>query len=121
MVLGFVMNVHFRKHSVKNFLQVSGCAAILCNSKLLDGVQGQRSPVTSYFLWPHADAWEELKDALEGKPWVSERYAVLPPGHSFFVSQLHVRPTVMRLCSTEPFVIITPLFCLLRILLVCED
>ncbi|KAK9822404.1 hypothetical protein WJX74_001791 [Apatococcus lobatus] len=39
--------------------------------------KGQRSPVTSYFLWPHADAWEELKDALEGKPWVSERDTIM--------------------------------------------
>ena len=37
-------------------------------------VQGQRSPVTAYFLWPHADAWEELKECLDGKPWVSERW-----------------------------------------------
>lgn len=39
--------------------------------------KGQRSPVTSYFLWPHADAWEELKDSLEGKPWVSERDTIM--------------------------------------------
>lgn len=58
-------------------------SCLLMFAQLLDDVlQGQRSPVTSYFLWPHADAWEELKDSLEGKPWVSERSAVPFPLHS---------------------------------------
>jgi len=35
------------------------------------------SPMTEYFFWPRKDAWEELKEALDAKPWVSERDAVL--------------------------------------------
>ncbi|KAK9843982.1 hypothetical protein WJX81_000959 [Elliptochloris bilobata] len=37
----------------------------------------QRSPLTEYYFWPIKDAWEELKAALEAKPWVSERDKVL--------------------------------------------
>ncbi len=35
--------------------------------------QAQRSPVTEYYFWPKKDAWEELKTALEARPWISER------------------------------------------------
>ena len=36
-----------------------------------------RAPLTEYFMWPRKDAWEELKAALEAKPWVPERDRVL--------------------------------------------
>ena len=35
--------------------------------------QGQRAPLTEYYMWPRKDAWEELKAALEAKPWVPAR------------------------------------------------
>jgi hypothetical protein len=34
--------------------------------------RGNSAPLTQYFIWPRADAWEEMKISLESRPWVDD-------------------------------------------------
>uniref|UniRef100_A0A0D6R1L8 30S ribosomal protein 3, chloroplastic n=1 Tax=Araucaria cunninghamii TaxID=56994 RepID=A0A0D6R1L8_ARACU len=34
-------------------------------------------PLTPYYFWPRKDAWEELKAALESKPWISQKRTII--------------------------------------------
>ncbi|KAI8105031.1 hypothetical protein M9435_000204 [Picochlorum sp. BPE23] len=36
-----------------------------------------RSPVTEYFFWPGEDAWEELRQALEQRDWISNQEKIV--------------------------------------------
>ncbi|EPS66366.1 hypothetical protein M569_08412, partial [Genlisea aurea] len=34
-------------------------------------------PLSPYYFWPRKDAWGELKEMLESKPWISQRQMVI--------------------------------------------
>ncbi|CAI5518075.1 unnamed protein product [Closterium sp. Naga37s-1] len=34
-------------------------------------------PVSSYMFWPRKDAWEELRELLESKPWLSRKRVII--------------------------------------------
>lgn len=39
--------------------------------------RGAQSPLTEYFVWPRRDAWDELRVALEAKPWITDRDRII--------------------------------------------
>lgn len=44
----------------------------------LDQVVGERTtPLTEFFFWPQHDAWEDMKNFLEGKTWISQTDSIV--------------------------------------------
>ena len=40
-------------------------------------IENHSIPITSYFIWPKTDAWEQLKFELDSKPWLQEAEKVM--------------------------------------------
>ena len=57
---------------VLKFLWLEKSIAVAIDQKLGETT----SPITDYFFWPRKDAWEELKNQLETKPWISQHEAI---------------------------------------------
>nr|YP_009252793.1 hypothetical chloroplast RF65 [Cymbomonas tetramitiformis]ANA56927.1 hypothetical chloroplast RF65 [Cymbomonas tetramitiformis] len=57
---------------VLKFLWLEKSIAVAIDQKLGETT----SPITEYFFWPRKDAWEELKNQLETKPWISQHEAI---------------------------------------------
>lgn len=39
-------------------------------------IEFQSSPITSYYIWPKTEAWEQLKLELDSRPWLSSKEKV---------------------------------------------
>ena len=39
-------------------------------------------PITSYYLWPKTDAWQQIKFELDSKPWLSEQEKIKVLNHT---------------------------------------
>ena len=46
---------------------------VIAAARWLQSETQRRAPVTEYFFWPRNDAWDEVKAAMETKPYISER------------------------------------------------
>lgn len=58
---------------VLKFLWLEKSIAVSLDQRVGD----KTSPLTEYFFWPQRDAWEEMKNFLEGKTWISQSTSIL--------------------------------------------
>lgn len=54
-----------------NFLWMERNVAVSVDQRT--DLTGHQVPITEYYFWPKTDAWEELRAALEARPWIDER------------------------------------------------
>lgn len=40
-------------------------------------VNDKTTPLTEYYFWPQRDAWEEMKNFLEDKDWISQSTSIV--------------------------------------------
>lgn len=58
---------------ILKFLWLDKSIAVCLDQK----IGGRTSPLTEYFFWPQKDAWEEMKNFLEKRPWISQNDSIL--------------------------------------------
>ena len=61
-------------HFKLNFLWMDRNVAVSVDQVL---PSGGTTPVTEYYFWPRTDAWEELRQSLDGKSWINQADRVL--------------------------------------------
>jgi 30S ribosomal protein 3 len=62
-----------KQHFQLKFLWLEKNLGVTVNEIHPNGI----NPVTEYFFWPRKDAWEELKNELAKKPWISYEDSIL--------------------------------------------
>ena len=57
---------------ILKFLWLEKSIAVCLDQKI-----GERTtPLTEYFFWPQKDAWEEMKNFLENKTWITQNESI---------------------------------------------
>jgi hypothetical protein len=58
---------------ILKFLWLKKSVAFSLDQKIGD----RTSPLTEFFFWPQCDAWEEMKNFLESKPWINQTESII--------------------------------------------
>ena len=58
---------------ILKFLWLEKSIAVCLDQKIGE----KTTPLTEYFFWPQKDAWEEMKNFLESKPWITQAESVI--------------------------------------------
>lgn len=58
---------------VLKFLWLEKSIAVSLDQRVAE----KTTPLTEYFFWPQRDAWEEMKNFLESKTWISQANSIL--------------------------------------------
>lgn len=57
---------------VLKFIWLEKSIAVCLDQK----IAGRTSPLTEFYFWPQKDAWEEIKNFLEGKSWITQNESI---------------------------------------------
>lgn len=58
---------------ILKFLWLEKSVAVCLDQKI-----GERTtPLTEYYFWPQKDAWEEMKNFLEDKSWITQNESII--------------------------------------------
>lgn len=58
---------------ILKFIWLQNSVAVSLDQQLGDRI----TPLTEFFFWPQHDAWEDMRNFLEGKPWINQNDSIV--------------------------------------------